>query len=67
MKTMVTSPISLGNGEQAQARLEALRQWALERGLIWNGQPSISKLIQSLADERIKNAQVSQQPGTDSE
>jgi len=63
-KTMVTGPISLGNKEKGEKRLDVLLDWAEELDLTWNGEPSLSKLIQHLADERIKNAQADCEPGT---
>ena len=45
--------IYLGKDKQAQARREALEAWAEELGLYWADKPSVGRLIQRLADEKI--------------
>lgn len=55
-KHIETHPIVLGNLEIGPKRRAALLAWAQELGLTWNGKPSISRLMQHLADLRIKQA-----------
>ena len=46
--------IYLGKDKQAQARREALEAWAAKLNIYWGGKPSVGRLIQWLADERME-------------
>ena len=45
--------VHLGKGVRAQQRYMALKRIALRHQCIWNGLPSIGRLIVTLADEEI--------------
>ena len=53
MKEYSYITICLGELKQAQARKAALLAWAKELNLTWGGKPSVGRLVQWLADERI--------------
>ncbi len=43
----------LGKGEQGEMRLDALKRIAEEAGCLYEDEPSLSRWLQHLADERI--------------
>jgi len=51
----VQKSLVLGKDERGLTRKAALVLWAEKRHLLWNGEGSISQLIQRLADEVISS------------
>ena len=45
--------VTLGPGEKGRRRQAVLEEWAINIGATHGGKPSISKLIQKLADQKI--------------
>lgn len=51
MTDYTTINIHLGGGVEGKLRKQALEQLAVEAGHVWDGEPSIGRLITALADQ----------------